>query len=379
MTGYAWHVGTLRDGLLSAQIPLVSTSWSLVMDDAGTMSGSMPLADSSVAALNPYLIAEPCRCFLALAYTDDDGTETFLEGGPIWTHAYDSTSRLLTVGAAGVWSYYDHRRVLPVLAAGVNPATITTAFTSSLGTIAKQLVQLAHTHTAGSLPIVLPGDEAGSNVRTYQGYEMNVTGQALRDLTGVIGGPEIQFVPRRRADDSRYIEWVMRVGTTEVPTLQQAGADWSWDASAVKSSVGGITVQRDGTGMATRWWMQGGGTDKSTMFSEATSATLTNAGFPLLEQTDSTHSTVTVQATLDGYAAGALLESQGPTETWTLKVQRDEVPLAGTYRPGDWVSVTIGDKEPYLPTGIYRTRITQISGDDSTSVTVQLSPTIGAV
>jgi hypothetical protein len=35
--GYVWHVGTLRDGKLTTEIPVSSSSWSLVMDDAGTM------------------------------------------------------------------------------------------------------------------------------------------------------------------------------------------------------------------------------------------------------------------------------------------------------------------------------------------------------
>lgn len=415
---YSWHVGTLRDGRLTAEIPVVSSSWQDVMDDAGPLQVVMPLADSAVAELNPRLIAEPCRCFLAVSYTDPTGTETFLAGGPIWTHGYDDTSKQLTIGGAGLWSLWDHRKVLPVLLAGVNPATVTTADTNSLGTIAKHLVMLAATHTGGSVPVVYPADEAGTNVRNYPGYDMTATGQALRDLTGVEGGPEIQFVPRRRADDRRYIEWVMRVGTTAQPLLVQAGADWVWDASVAKSSVSGVSVAIDGSQMGSRAWVQGTGSEIDTMFARADDSTLTDAGFPLLEVTESGHESASVQSTLDGYANGLLARSQKPVETWTVKVRRDAAPNVGAYAVGDWVQITIGGltrlgkpdptidgniltgeidgadlgtvldgnpsgtkptttKHPYLPSGTYRSRILSRAGDDSLDVTLQLEPTGG--
>jgi hypothetical protein len=284
---------------------------------------------------------------------------------------------------------------------------------------------LAHTHTAGSVPVVFPADESGSNVRNYPGSAMTALGQALRDLTGVQNGPEIMFTPRRTAADSRYLEWVMRIGTTAQPLLSQAGDDWVWDASVPKSSVSGINVQRDGTAMGSRAWAQGAGSDISTLFSQANDTTLTAAGFPLLEVLDSTHTDVSVQATLDTYAAGLLARSLRPVETWTVKVRRDDPPNVAQYAVGDWVSLKVDGwtrlgtpvasvdgndvavvsdggtadspgagvldgnllassqatttKHPYLPSGAYRSRITSISGDDSFDVTLQLAPTIGGV
>lgn len=376
--GYVWHVGTLRDGRITTDIPVSGSSWSTVMDDAGQLQVVLPLADPEVAALNLYVAAEPCRCFLAVAYIDPGGTETFLAGGPVWTHAYDGGSKQLTIGAAGLWSYWDHRKVLPVLAAGVNPATVTTSIISSLGTTAKKLVQLAQTHTAGSVPVVLPADESGTIETDYPGSSMTNVGQALRDLAAMENGPEIQFVPRRRSDDGRYIEWVMRVGTVAQPLLTQVGDDWIWDDSAADSSVTAISATRDGSVMGTRAWIQGAGTETSTLFGRADSTRLTDVGFPLLEVQDSGQETTTTQAALDAAARAKLAASARPSETWSVKVRRDVEPRVGSYSVGDWVSITLAD-DPYLPAGSYRTRITSIAGDDSADVSLGLAPTLGGL
>jgi hypothetical protein len=373
---YSWHVGTLRDGRLTADLPMTGTSWSDVMDDAGTLSGTLNLADADVAALNPYLTAEPCRCFLAVSYTDPTGTETFIAGGPIWNHTYDDPTRKLTISAAGLWSLYDHRMILPVLAVGTNPATVTTEITASLGTVAKKLVQLAHTHTAGSVPVVFPADEAGTIVKDYQGYDLPNLGQALRDLTGLQGGPEIQFIPRRTAADPRFIEWVMRIGTTADPLLHQMGEDWTWDASVPRSSVTGISVQRDGSAMGTRAWMQGAGSQEETLFGRADGTVMTAAGFPLMEISGSGSESEPTQAVLDADAAALLAANARPVQTWTVKVRRDDTPNVAQYAVGDWVQITTSDRNPYLPPGTYRARIQSRSGDDSPEVTLQLMPTL---
>lgn len=383
MTGYVWHIGTLIDGQITTELPVVfgQSSWQLVMDDAGTLSVVAALSDPTVRALGLYTSAEPARCFLALSYMDADGTETFLEAGPVWTHSYDGNTRQLTIRASGLWSLWDHRMVIPVLAVGQSPSSVTTTYSSlSLGTIAKRLVALAQTHTGGSVPVVFPGDETGTNTRTYAGYEMDKVGDMLRNLTGVEGGPEIQFVPRRQETDATRLEWVMRVGTTEAPLLSQMGADWIWDLTAVRSSASGLQVTRDGSAMTGTQWVQGAGTDVSTLFGQATDSTLIDAGFPLLEAIDTSHSGeagASVQATLDGYAAEDLARTNRPKETWTITVQRDETPTVGSYQIGDWVSLTVAS-DYYVPDGTYRSRITSISGDDTNQVQVALASTVEA-
>lgn len=383
MTGsYSWYVGTLIDGKISHEIPVSTASWQSVMDDAGTFTITTALSDPQVSGLNLRTSAEPARCFLVCAYIDGDGNETMIDGGPIWSHSYDAASKVLTIRAAGLWSLWDHRVVLQVLAAGVDPATVSSTYSSlSLGTIAQRLIQLAQTHTGGNLPVVFAGDETGTNTRTYYGYDMTMVGDALRNLTAVQGGPEVQFLPQRNPADLTSIQWLMRTGTTEQPMLTQMGSDWIWDLSAVQSSASGLTVDRDGSAMADRAWVQGAGTDVSTLYGRADDTDSITAGFPLLEMVDTSHSGengATVQATIDGYAAEDITLWNRPHETWTFTVQRDDTPPVGSYRVGDWVQLVItGD--PYLPDGTYRSRITNLAGDTTNQVGVTLAPMIGAI
>jgi hypothetical protein len=376
--GYTWYAGTLRDGRLTTKLPTLSQSWTAVLDDAGTLAPVLTLSDPDIAKLNLYLNAEPCRCFAAVAYTDEQGTETFLEGGPIWTHGYDDETQRLTIGAAGLWSLWDHRKILPVLSAGQSAAAVTTSYTTAFGTIAKRLVQLAQSHVAGSVPVVLPSDEGGTQKRVYAGSELGWVGQALRDLTTVDGGPEIAFVPRRQATDGRYLEWVMRVGTAAQPLLVQAGQDWRWDQTAARSSLGGISVNRDGSLMGSRAWDKGNGSDTAMLIAQADSTVLTDIGFPLLEVEGSGQEAITDTAVLAGFARGLLTAAARPKETWTVKVRRDGNPNAGATGIGDWATIIV-KPDSYLPAGPYRSRILSKSGDDSLDVTMQMSPTLGGI
>jgi hypothetical protein len=375
--GYSWLCGDLRTGRQTAVLPVADGSWQQVMDDGGVFSVSLALSDPDVARLNPRLVVQPARTFLCLAYNAPDGVEYLIDGGPIWTHSYDAASRKLEVGAGGVWSYYDHRFILPVLAVGKSPAPEVFAVGGlSLATIAQQLLILAHSHTGGSLPVVFPLAEAGSNGRTYPGFNMPTVGQALRDLTQVDGGPEIQFVPRRSPVDGRYIQWVMRAGTAANPLLTQLGGDHVFDFSALRTDVSGLNVDIDAGAMTMRAWVQGAGTDTATLFGRADDPTLINAsGFPLLESLDANHSGdngATVQATLDGYAREDIRAGARPVESWTAQVTRDDPPRLGEYGIGDWARFLLPADDPYIVDREVRGRITQRQGDMTPNVTLQL-------
>jgi hypothetical protein len=373
-----WLVGELKTGRVTGSLPLVDSSWSMVMDDAGTISGTLTMASPDVQRLNPRAAAEPGRCFLAAVWTTPAGDDVILEAGPIWSWNYTGNDKRLRIGAAGVWSYYDHRKLLGVLTSvGGAPAVTYTTGPTSLGTIAKRLVNLAHTHTNGSLPIVLPADVAGTETRSYPGSELAWIGQKLRDLTAEDGGPEVQFLPRFRLEDERYLEWVLQVGTPDEPLLVQSGSDWTWDLSVPASNVADLSVDIDGTGLASRAWAAGASSGENRLIEYRDDTTLTASGWPLLEVEVDGSDAVTTAAQLASLARQSVTQARLPIETWTLKVRTGSHPIPGMVRPGHWARVNLGDSHPLLGGGEYRGRITQTSGGDGSEMTIQFQPAPG--
>lgn len=381
--GYRWYVGDLRTGKISRSVDLVGGSWSVPLGDAGTIGGSFPIRSGEWPSARSDAAA--AKAYLAVSYVNAAGDETFLEAGPIWKSDFqDDESGMFQIGAAGLGSYFDHRKVIPVLAAGDNPAEATVTYNAAqLALIAKRLVELAQSHTGGNLPIVLPSDAdlggAGTtHTRTYLGYELGWVGERLKQLSEVEDGPEIQFVPRRRTDNPSYIEWVMRIGTEPSMMLTQTGPAWVFDRTVPKSPVRKISVSSDGTQMAFRQWVAGQGEAEGRPIVWAEDDTLIGLGFPLLEGEVTATDTVSTTETLNGHATGALAYSQRPIESWTLTVSRDARPNVGQYVPGDWVTVKIKD-HVFLPAGQYSMRILSTAGDTSDAVTLTLSERLGDI
>lgn len=383
--GYRWYVGDLRTGKIWRQVDFPGGKWSSPFSGGdGSLESSFPTkapdwptvrSDTPVA-----------KAFLAVSYVNAAGDETFIEGGPIWKSSFtDDGSSILKLAAAGLWSYFDSRKVIPVLLATDNPAEATVTYTGAqLSLIAKRLVELAQSHTGGNLPIVLPTDAelggAGAvHTRTYPGYELAWVGERLKQLTEIKDyGPEIQFVPQRNPADPRFIQWAMHIGVAPSMLLTQSGPAWVFDRSVPKSHVRSIGVEADGTGIASRQWAAGQGEAEGRPIVKADSDTLVDDfGFPLLEGEVTSTDSVTTTDVLLGHATEALAYSERPIEAWVVKVSRDGRPNVGQYRPGDWATVKIKDHD-YLPDDTYDMRVLNIAGDSDDAVTLTMSERLGA-
>jgi len=403
-------VGEVRTGRRIATIPVSGASWSVAHRGTGDISVDIPLNAAEFKVLERTLSTdlfsdifsdtfggpdavrptwhvgqglrpefltsvEPARTFMAVLEGDN-----VICAGPIWAHDFDISTGSLKVKASGsIASIFDHRIVMAVIAGTAWAQWAVTYTGLSLGTIAKRLIELLMTHTGGTLPIVLPDDETAAadelHTRTYKGFEMATVQSRLDQLMGVINGPDIRFDPRLTAD-RMGIEWVMKTGTEEQPLLFQSDADHVWDSRVPRGGVSGLSVHRDGGGLASRSWATGSGMDTALLMARADYTTLTDGGFPLLEVSES-RSSVEVQSTLDGWASGNLTNAAAPWMTWSASVRADMSPLLGSYRTGDFAKVWVGD-HPYLnlllPAGFHRTRIMNISGDMGPNVAITFAP-----
>lgn len=372
-------IGNLVDGRRLQSLNVISGSWSDDIDSAEQLDCTLNLNHVVNAHLDLPNTLTPGKTFLAFIDTGLDNTGAkVLAAGPIWEVEYSRATGEMKITAKGMRSLFDHRFILPPVAKTYdvtrwtipdpsdstktipNPALTTSYSGISLGTIVKRLIQQAMSWPGGSLPIVLPADEADANVdhqRNYLGADFKEVGEAIDDLAGVIGGPESNFAPRLTSD-RLGVEWVLQTGTVADPLIHSNNVT-RWHVTAAASPVSDLTVSIDATDMGSNSWAVGGRQDDTVLVSRAVDDSLINAGYPLMEVLDSSHTSVSVQSTLDGYASGNLAFAKAPTSLWSFKVRANPVdrsgvragPQVGEYDVGDFVQLVFGDYDPEIGQG----------------------------
>jgi len=394
-----WFLADLRTGRQILDLPVAGGSWERYLNAPERLQATLDMADPDTIALRPLISAAVGRSVLACAEGD-----VILGAGPIWSHQYgisESGDLTLELGARGVWSYYDHRFVLPLAAASTavteftipdpandggtkpNPALGTYLTNWELGTIAKKWVQQAHLWTGGSLPIVFEADRVGVHERNIEGAEFKRVGTVLGQLTEVEGGPDVRFMPRLTVD-RLGIEWVLQTGTQAEPMLFGV-EEPSWNLSAPESGASSLRISADGSGLAGLAWATGGRIADEVLVARAADSTLVTDGAPLLETLDSSHQTVSEQSTLDAYAAEDVLVGRTPDTRWSFTVEADMQPFLGSYWEGDFCQVdvaaydpTTGSGDSYLyEGGTFDHRIVSMSGSaDSRVVSLDTVPRV---
>lgn len=349
-------IGDLLTGRRIQTVPVLAAKWSDTLNDTGSLSATVKLNDPDVQKLGLKGSATPGKAFLAFL----DG-ETVLQAGPIWWHDYNADSQSLTIRASGMWSYFDHRTLLPVLSGFLPTSELAdTNLTSSLQGIARALVVQAQSWTGGSVPVNVPAEIAGDAVRNYRGADLGFVGQRLRELTQVEGGPDIRFTPRL-SEDRLGVEWDLMIGTPGEPLLSSA-FETVFNVGLKGSSVSNLTVKVDGSSIAGQVFATGGRASDEALVAVATGSTLADAGFPLLERVDSSRSTITDVSTLQGFADELVLAGTRPVEVWSFTHDLGQQPALTGFSTGDFAKVRVHD-DLYADRGEYRMRILSRSGD----------------
>lgn len=310
----------------------------------------------------------------ALIVSDDD---TVLGAGPIWDRDYnDTTGRWEGVGE-GLGSLLKRRFVLPdhvtdlnlLIDSGddegePNPDVATTFTASTWPQIVRGLLEQGASRQGGQLPLVFGPDGVGAHNKSYDASAFKTIGEALDDLTKLMEGPEIAFVPR--LVDNK-LEYLVRVGDDaqlEItsPTVHK------FDFTPVRRSVRGLRVRSSGAGLASETWGAGGRQAAVALYSRAFSSQLLDAGYPRMESISSAHSTVVEKPTLDRYTQQDLVASSAPTEWWSWQFHADKSPRLADVQVGDYCRVHIRDNRylPDSPAEGYLRRIVALSGDSKT-------------
>lgn len=381
-------VGDLLTGRRLKNLQALSGDWSEILNDSGTVSCKMSLRDEVNKRLDLFNSATVGKTFLAAV----DG-DTILQAGPIWVHDWSATSGQLELIATGMWGYFDHRVLLPVLA-GREPSDPTTDTRysavisdeddpgypwasdtrASLTTIAKELVEQAQSWTNGNVPVILPSDEAGSSERWYKGTDLAFVGDRLREITQVEGGPDIMFTPRWTSD-RLGVEWVMRIGTPASPALASA-QNQTFRVGVAESSVSDFSVRLDGNGLASTGFAAGGKSVSQAIAKVATDTTLTEAGYPALDAVDSGHATTSEPATVQGYADALTTAGRTPAITMAFSHDFTHVPYLEAFNAGDNATVSVRGDD-YLPADSYSMRLLARSGKlGEQKVQLQFAPVV---
>lgn len=354
-------IGDLLTGRRIQILPdVLSGRWSETLNAADQISCTVPLSNPAIRRMRLMESATPGKSFLAAV----DG-DTVLAAGPIWDHNYDDDTQRLELVAAGMWSYFDHRLLLPVLAGRLpSDATTDTNLTKSLQGIARYYVWQAQQETYGNVPVILPDEVAGTNERNEAGSSLAFVGPRLSELTAVENGPDIKFAPRYTTD-RLGVEWVMQIGTPTQPLIFGA-IEPTFTLDVPGSSVSGLKVNNSGKMLGSRAFAAGGKISGEVLIAAATDATLTGAGFPLLDIADRSHASVSGDATLQGYADAAVLFGKRSMLTLRFDHQVSKQPYLSGFNVGDFCRLLIVNEHPYLQRKTYRSRLVGRSGDEVT-------------
>jgi hypothetical protein len=380
-------VGDLLTGRRIQTVPAILGKWSSVLNRGGDVSCTVPLTDPATRRLGLAQSALPGKAFLAAVEGD-----VVLQAGPIWKHTYQNDTERLTIDAGGLWTYFDHRVILPYTDTNPTDPATDTRFSDvvtdpddpgypwpddtrkSYQGIIRAYIEQAASWASGDVPVILPAEIPGDRERWEKGANLAFVGERIAALTAVLGGPDVRFAPRLTSD-KLGVEWPVLIGTPTEPQLFSA-QDVIFKVGIAGSSVSGLEYSVDATSLGSNAYASGGRGTDTTIISVASDPTLIDAGFPLLDIVDSSHGTVSEQDTMDRYASEAAQRGKTPIAAMSFYHDVSQRPLIGSFNVGDFASVSIRDNA-YIAKGRYRMRITSLSGDEQGKrVFVELQPEV---
>lgn len=313
-------------------VPYSTCTYKLGRSEPGEMTLSLPRS-KPFAAWGARRKMRPWFAIAALI----DGNEV-LHAGPVLRRKWTPRSGLsVTVG--GGWDLFAKRLVLnhaleaawidgEVLLDEDNPSPewVLQFAGLSLGGIGAGLVREALKW--GPLCIDEPDLEPGTAVRTYNGWDFARVSDRLSELTEVINGPQIDFRPYLRSDG--YLRF-------EYQALAAGGRHHRLSSAMEGHGIIYEDVDEDGASLASEVFALGGRSEDIVLAARHRSSTLTNQGYPVMQEALKSHSSVSRLDTLQGHVQQRVADGSTVPESTQLRMRRS----LGV-RPGDVLDLSTG-------------------------------------
>lgn len=374
MVGVSYALADFVTGGPILDLPVKEgASWSAQLNRSDSVSCEIDLNDDDAKALDLRSSSEPNKTIL-LARTDDD---VVLAWGLIGDDGreWDEDTKTLSLQADGIWSTWLGANIVapvsclsaPLTVIGpegfpvVNPALDTVLSGWSHGTIGKKLVAQLLAWPGAPAVFDLPADEPGARDQSYLFSAMKSIGSALDDLVKQEAGPDFAF-DAQRGPDGLSLRYVMRHGSEAQPRLGTHVGVWSL---AEGSPITGLKMSDSVAGGKSTGFMTAGKSSGAALVSRVINPELIASGYPPLSVVDTSHSDVSVQATLDSYNIANVADAASAIQDLSFTVRADASPALGQYRPGDTVTIDVPDGHPWLRPGELLIRLMSISGDES--------------
>lgn len=358
-----------KTGVVEDQLPLIDPrpTWSNIVNTPSCpWQLSTPIGGSAglpVDDLRTYGEDGQANFSVAICYGTGLPSDWIAQAGPIWSSdpgddAATTGVQAWTFAGSGFWSLLSARIVAPPtwsVPSGTAGAAVT--YTGSLHDIL--CAMLNDTLTRSSLPLDVPATlGGGTDTRTYTVGDFNNLGSELQKITQTSNGPDLVFQPYFSA--AGVIRHRALIGN---PYLSQGGAPFVFDYG---KNLVSVKAPVSSSALSTRTYAKGAGTDPgSLVWGYSVDTVYEAAGYPLLENVDTSQTTVTDGTQIGNWAGARQAQTGRPIKAWSarVKLDDDEAP-AGAYAPGQSGTYNI-QGHPTIRDGQYAQRILGLANADN--------------
>jgi len=348
---YTFYFGSLATGTISGALPLKSVSFSMAINEPGSFTAEINLADPNIRKMAPIDLTTPAKAAL---WIDRGGT--LIWGGIVWGRTYDAATYRLKLSGSTFDSYGAKRLV-----------DYSTTFSEDEIQIAVDLWTNMQNTAHGNINCPAIFTASGKTVsQQWQTSDYKFVTDALKDLTnqGTFDYTVSVFWNGNGAPAQQLVFGYPNLGRT----TSASGLQFSTPGNILS-----YTYQEDGGIVANRTFAIGNGSGADQLAAASLNTGSLSVGYPVLDQVTS-YKDVTDQTALQALSDADLALYSQPVAQVQIVVRGDSSPTLGNYNIGDYCTLNITD--PRFPNGYtdtFQIRTISVALDDSGVEKVTLS------